>query len=208
MVSPTAFLPTKLYCWEPLKHMSARNLIAVAALAGAFLFNGSIAGGINSAVAQEIPSAKVAVVDVASVMSKSRAWNEAKAEIEGQVGQVRSQVESERARLQTEADELKRQQAILAPDVFQQRVGALQQEQRNLQVELQKANRKLNEVLGNLKGKLSELIVKTAAGVAQEKGLNIGVDRANVLFFNDAMDISDEVLKRFDASDIKIEKTQ
>jgi len=188
--------------------MSARNIFAAAFLAGTFLINGTVTGGISGAIAQEIPVAKVAIVDVANVMAKSRAWNEAKAEIEGQVGQVRSQVEAERSRLQTEADELKRQQAILAPDVFQQRVGALQQEQRNLQVELQKANRKLNEVLGKLRGKLSELIVKTAAGVANEKGLNIGVDRANVLFFNDAMDISDEVLKRFDASDVKIEKTQ
>ncbi|MBO6826166.1 MAG: OmpH family outer membrane protein [Sneathiella sp.] len=188
--------------------MSARNIFAAVALAGAFLVNGSFVGGMASANAQEIPVAKIAIVDVANVMAKSRAWNEAKTEIEGQVGQVRSQVEAERARLQTEAEELKRQQAILAPDVFQQRVGALQQEQRNLQVELQKANRKLNTVLGNLRGKLSELIVKTAAGVAQEKGLNIGVDRANVLFFNDAMDISDEVLKRFDASDVKIEKSQ
>ncbi len=183
----------------------AGNLVLVASLAVGILLSGGLPGQVSTAAAQQIPEAKVAIVNVAGVMAKSRVWKEAKAKIEGQVDAVRSQVEVDRGVLKTEADELKRQQAILAPEVFQQKVAALQQKQRNLQVELQKANRKLNEVLAELRGKLSELIIKTAAVVAQERKLNIGVDRANVLFFDDGMDISDEVLKRFDASDAKIE---
>jgi len=61
----------------------------------------------------------------------------------------------------------------------------------------------LNQVRGRLKG----VIVQISAKVASEKGMNIGFDRNNVIFFDDSMDITEEVLKRFNASKTKIEIT-
>jgi len=162
----------------------------------------------NTVSAQEkLPVAKVGIVDVSLVLSSSRPWKEAEGEMKAQVKLVREAIDFKRASLKDKADELKRQQAILAPEVFQQKVSVLQQDQRNLQREMQVSNAKLNNVLKKVRAKLRSIIVKTSARVASEKGMNIGFDRSGVLFFNDTMDITEDVLARFNASKTSIEIT-
>jgi len=160
---------------------------------------------ISVAQAQEqIPVATAAIVDINKVLVSSNAWKEAEAKMKSQIEDVRAQVELRNGTLKDKADELKRQQAILAPDVFQQKVAALQQEQRGLQREMQVTNSKLNETLQNLRGQLKTLIVKISVDVASGKGMNIGFDKANVIFFKDSIDITDEVLQKFNAAKIEI----
>ncbi len=160
---------------------------------------------VSVAQAQEqIPVATAAIVDINKVLVSSNAWKEAEAKMKTQIEDVRSQVELRNGTLKDKADELKRQQAILAPEVFQQKVAALQQEQRGLQREMQVTNSKLNETLQNLRGQLKTLIVKISVDVASAKGMNIGFDKANVIFFKDSIDITEEVLKKFNAAKIEI----
>nr|WP_240969644.1 OmpH family outer membrane protein [Sneathiella limimaris] len=161
--------------------------------------------GTTPASAQEqIPVAKAAVVDVNKVLVSSNAWKEAEDKMKQQIQSVRDQIEQRNNSLKEKAEELKRQQAILAPEVFQQKAAALQQEQRQLQREMQVTNGKLNETLQNVRGQLKSLIVKIAVDVASKKGMNIGFDKANVIFFKDSIDITDSVLTEFNAAKIEI----
>ncbi len=153
---------------------------------------------------EQIPVATAAVVDVNKVLLTSSHWKEAESTMQSQIQNVGDQIELRRTSLKEKADELKRQQAILAPNVFQQKAAALQQEQRELQREMQVTNAKLNETLQGVRGRLKNIIVEIAASVAREKGMNIGFDRPNVIFFKDAIDISDAVLERFNAAKIEI----
>jgi Skp family chaperone for outer membrane proteins len=153
---------------------------------------------------EQIPVATAAVVDVNKVLLTSSHWKEAESTMKSQIQSVGDQIELRRSSLKEKADELKRQQAILAPNVFQQKAGALQQEQRELQREMQVTNAKLNETLQGVRGRLKNIIVEISASVAREKGMNIGFDRPNVIFFKDAIDISDAVLERFNAAKIEI----
>lgn len=153
---------------------------------------------------EQIPVATAAIVDINKVLVSSNAWKDAEKKMKSQIEDVRGQVELRNSTLKDKADELKRQQAILAPDVFQQKVAALQQEQRGLQREMQITNSKLNETLQNLRGQLKTLIVKISVDVASAKGMNIGFDKANVIFFKDSIDITNEVLQKFNAAKIEI----
>jgi len=182
------------------------KVVNSALVLGVLAFGSNIYLEVNIASAQEkLPVAKAAIIDVSLILSSSRPWKEAEGEMKAQVKIVREAIGLKRAELKDKADELKRQQAILAPEVFQQKVGALQQEQRNLQREMQASNNKLNNVLKKIRAKLRTIIIQTSAKVASEKGMNLGFDRSNVLFFNDGMDITKEVLERFNASKTKIE---
>lgn len=153
---------------------------------------------------EQIPVATAAIVDINKVLVSSNAWKDAEKKMKSQIEDVRGQVELRNGTLKDKADELKRQQAILAPDVFQQKVAALQQEQRGLQREMQITNSKLNETLQNLRGQLKTLIVKISVDVASAKGMNIGFDKANVIFFKDSIDITNEVLQKFNSAKIEI----
>ncbi len=181
-----------------------RNLFFASCLASIL----SAGGVFSSAIAQEkLPVASIAVVDVTHVLNKSESWVNAEKAMKGRISDVQVEINKKRDALNERAEELKRQQTILAPDVFQQKAKEIQIEQRQLQREAQVSNAKVNDILNQVRGRLRGVIVKIAASVASEKKLNIGFDRANVVFFNDGMDITDEVLKRFNESKTKVEIT-
>lgn len=179
-------------------------------LIGTVIVATAISVGFSSAAVQaqeKIPNASIAVVDVTHILIESNTWKNAKKEMEGSVGAVQQDINVKRDALKVQAEELKRQQTILAPDVFQQKAKEIQRQQRSLQREAQVSNAKINDVLNQVRGRLRGVIVKLAATVAAEKKMNIGFDRANVIFFDNGMDITDEVLKRFNASKTKVEIT-
>lgn len=186
----------------------SRKLL-VAAVAMTFLvFGAVILGSVTPVNAQEkYPAASIAIVDVTHILNVSTPWKNAEKEMKGRVADVQLEINSRKDVLKTKADELKRQKTILAPDVYQQKAIEIQKQTRVLQREAQVSNAKVNDVLNQVRGRLRGVIVKLAAAVASEKKLNIGFDRANVIFFGDGMDISDEVLKRFNESKTKIEIT-
>jgi outer membrane protein len=188
--------------WSYFVLKNSVKVMAAIAVSGA-LYLGANTG--TALAQQKLPEAKVAIVDVANVLDSSRLWKEASGEMKAQVAVARQQVEARRTELKTQADELKRQQAILAPDVFQQKVAVLQQDERKLQREMQLSNVEVNKALTSIRGKLRALILKVSASVAFDKGLNLGMDKATVLFFDNGMDITKEVLKRFNASKTQIE---
>ncbi len=179
-------------------------------LIGTLIVATALSSGFSSVVAQaqeKIPAASIAVVDVTHVLIESNTWKNAKKEMEGSVSAVQQDIDVRRNTLKVQAEELKRQQTILAPDVFQQKAKEIQRQQRTLQREAQVSNAKINKVLNQVRGRLRGVIVKLAAKVASERKMNIGFDRANVIFFDKTMDITEEVLKRFDASKTKVEIT-
>ncbi|MBL4740409.1 MAG: OmpH family outer membrane protein [Sneathiella sp.] len=185
-----------------------KNLFSVVLLAGVFSFGGIAAHDFSSAFAAEkIPVAKAAVIDVNQVLNTSQIWKDAEVKMKGRVADVQKLINVKRDALKAQADELKRQKTILAPDVFQQKAKAIGAGQRALQREAQVSNAKVRELLNQVRGRLKGVIVKISAKVASEKGMNIGFDRNNVIFFDDAMDITNEVLKRFNASKTKVEIT-
>ncbi|MFB9355879.1 OmpH family outer membrane protein [Sneathiella chinensis] len=163
---------------------------------------------INHANAQGTPpAAKVAVVDVIKVLNESEPWKKAREEIKARTDEVQNDLNTRGKDIKARSEELDRQKAILAPDVFQTRRGELAKEMQSLQREAQISNNKLNNVLNEIRLRLRGVIVQIAAKVSTERGMNIGFDRADVIYFGDQMDITDEVLKRFNASDTKIEIT-
>lgn len=179
-------------------------------LIGTLIIAAAVSSGIGSTGVQaqeKVPTASIAVVDVTRILIESNTWKNAKKEMEGSISAVQQDINVKRDALKVQAEELKRQQTILAPDVFQQKAKEIQRQQRTLQREAQDSNSKINDVLNQVRGRLRGVIVKLAATVASERKMNIGFDRSNVIFFDNGMDITDEVLKRFDASKTKVEIT-
>ncbi|MBL4908158.1 MAG: OmpH family outer membrane protein [Sneathiella sp.] len=168
----------------------------------------SLSAGILVAQAQDtMPTAAIAVVDVTHILNVSEPWKNAEKEMKGRVSDVQKEINVKRDTLKAKAEELKKQQTILAPDVFQQKAKEIQIQQRTLQREAQVSNAKINDVLAQIRGRLRGVIVKLSAKVASERKMNIGFDRANVIFFDKTTDITAEVLKRFNASKTKVEIT-
>jgi|TARA_R110002072_G_scaffold66126_5_gene163261 Skp family chaperone for outer membrane proteins len=171
----------------------------------------SLPGGAGAQAQSKLPEAVVAVIDINYILQESapvkKAEDDVKALLKSKVDELNKRGDA----LLKEKEALDKQRAILAPDAYQQKLAELNQQRQGLQRDFQVINGKMNEVLVGVRLKFRELIIRIAADVSKEKGVNIGIDRERTVFFNPTMNITEEVMKRFNDADpkvdIKIEET-
>ncbi|WP_340150369.1 OmpH family outer membrane protein [uncultured Sneathiella sp.] len=182
------------------------------ALGFGVLFSATIAAvSIQSpsiALAQEkLPEAVVAIVDINHILQVSEPSKKAEENVKGLLKTRVDDLNKRGDALLAEKEALDKQRAILSPDAYQQKLSELNVQRQNLQREFQVVNGKMNEVLVGIRLRFREIVVRMAADVSKEKGVNLGLDRAKTVFFNPGMDITEEVLAKFNAEDPKVEIT-
>ncbi|MCC3304512.1 OmpH family outer membrane protein [Sneathiella sp. HT1-7] len=169
--------------------------------------------GSSLAYAQsKIPEAVVAIVDITHVLQVSEPSKKAEEDVKALLKTKVDELNKRGDDLLAEKEALDKQRAILSPDAYQKKLSELNVQRQNLQREFQVINGKMNEVLVGIRLRFREIIVRLAADVSKEKGVNLGIDRAKTVFFNPSMDITEEVLARFNKAnpkvDIKLEDTK
>ena len=171
----------------------------------------SLPGGAGAQAQSKLPEAVVAVIDINYILQESAPVKKAEEEVKALLKSKVDELNKRGDALLKEKEALDKQRAILAPDAYQQKLAELNQQRQGLQRDFQVINGKMNEVLVGVRLKFRELIIRIAADVSKEKGVNIGIDRERTVFFNPTMNITEEVMKRFNDADpkvdIKIEET-
>jgi outer membrane protein len=179
--------------------MNGRStLLALAVVVGAT----AVAGAAADAVAQATPPARIAILDVQKVIRESLVAADIRSQVSRQEKVYQSELAGEEQEVRAASEELARQRAILSSDVFAQkrkelnsRVAALQRGVASRKRELDRARiASFKEVERSLSDIISE--------IAKERGLNLILSRVNtrsvVLYADDALNITAEVVKRLD----------
>lgn len=162
--------------------------------------------GSSLAYAQsKIPEAVVAIVDITHVLQVSEPSKKAEEDVKALLKTKVDELNKRGDDLLAEKEALDKQRAILSPDAYQKKLSELNVQRQNLQREFQVINGKMNEVLVGIRLRFREIIVRLAADVSKEKGVNLGIDRAKTVFFNPSMDITEEVLARFNKANPKVD---
>ena len=160
----------------------------------------------------KIPEAVVAIIDINHVLQVSEPNKKAEENVKALLKTKVDELNKRGDALLVEKEALDKQRAILSPDAYQKKLSELNVQRQNLQREFQVINGKMNEVLVGIRLRFREIIIRLAADVSKEKGVNLGIDRAKTVFFNPGMDITEEVLARFNEAnptvDIKLEDTK
>lgn len=158
-------------------------------------------GLVSSASAQSsLPQAVIAVVNVDHILTVSEPSKVATEEINAKLKAVDDLLKNRGEELQKEKQELDKQRAIISPDAYRKKIEALNQEFQSLQRDSQIARAEFNKIIQDYRLRLRELITRQAAEVSAERGVNIGMDSARIVFFDNTMDITEEVLDRFNKS--------
>ncbi|MEX1036140.1 MAG: OmpH family outer membrane protein [Sneathiella sp.] len=156
---------------------------------------------------EKLPEAVVAIVDINHILQVSEPSKKAEENVKALLKTRVDDLNKRGDALLVEKEALDKQRAILSPDAYQKKLSELNVQRQNLQREFQVVNGKMNEVLVGIRLRFRDIIVRMAADVSKEKGVNIGIDRAKTVFFNPGMDITEEVLAKFNKEDPKVEIT-
>lgn len=150
--------------------------------------------------ADALPPATAAVIDYQRVMREAKAAESIRVQIEARRVRYQSEIAEEEQRL-VEADrELARQRGILAPDAFNERRKAFEEEVAEVQRMLQARRQQLDDVAAMAMSEVREAVIQVVGELAEQRGFNLVLPSANVLLFSPQIEITDEVLKRLNAS--------
>ena len=139
-------------------------------------------GGRSAAAAEEeLPAPVVAVIDYQRVMSEAAAARGIRDQLETRRQQFQEEIAAEEQRLHEADKELARQRSLLTPEAFAER-----------------RRRQLDRASAEAHDAIKAALVDVVRAMAEERGFNLVLPAAEVLFFGRRLDLTEEVMARLD----------
>jgi outer membrane protein len=140
----------------------------------------------------------VMVVDVQALLQNSKAAKMVRSQIEQKRGEYTKEISHQEELLRTERDSLQRQQASLSPESLNQKGRDFQQKVNDLERSVQSKRQALEKSNGDALQKIQEEMLKIIADIAKQRKANLVFQRTDLVLFDQAFDVTDEVLQKLD----------
>lgn len=176
-----------------------RLVACMFALVGA-LGVGSLGAG--TAIAQDVappPNPVIAVVNLQVVLRQAAAAASIRQQIDNYSVEFQGKIDEERVKLEAESRELQDQRFLLSAEAFTQRRQDLQRDQGDLQKYVTTVRNVLNEAMKLARQTVEAALIEEIGAMAEERGVNLILDRSQALYAAATLDLTDIVLKRLDA---------
>jgi len=140
----------------------------------------------------------VMVVDVQALLQNSKAARMVRSQIEQKRGEYTKEISHQEESLRAERDALQRQQASLSPESLNQKGRDFQQKVNDLERNVQGKRQALEKSNGDALQKIQEEMLKIIADIAKQRKSNLVFQRTDLVLFDQAFDVTDEVLQKLD----------
>lgn len=179
---------------------------AVAPLLLSFILGGAVA----QAQAQQTPPAPAAaapaaptalsilVVDVQSLLQNSKSAKMVRQQIEQKRAEYAKEISQEEQALRHERDALQRQQPSLSAEALNQKGREFQQKVNELDKSVQGKRQALERSNGEALEKIQGAMLKIITELAKDRKANLVFQRSELVLFDQAFDVTDEVLQKLD----------
>lgn len=137
---------------------------------------------------------KIAIVNLKKILKESTAAQSIQKQIEKKKKNIQSEISTTEEELVERDKELASQRTVLSEDAFDKKVKTFQKEVVAAQRDVQLQRSKLEEAYTTALGDVEKEVTKIIKELAKTKGFNVAVPRTHVLYSDDSIDISDEVL--------------
>src|ERR1700739_2940071 len=151
--------------------------------------------------AAPLPTAQnltVMVVDVQALLQNSKAAKMVRSQIEQKRGEYTKEISHQEEALRAERDALQRQQASLSPESLNQKGREFQQKVNDLERNVQGKRQALEKSNNDALQKIQEEMLKIIADIAKQRKANLVFQRTDLVLFDQAFDLTDEVLQKLD----------
>ena len=151
--------------------------------------------GTSAALAQS----KVGYVNLQEALASIPDGKKVQQKLEGILKKKQEALAKERDDIQKKGEELQKQRAMLSPEAFQKEAQALQGRMAALQESVMASNQELalkeKELAAPILKKMSDMIET----IAKERGFDMVLDRAAILYGQSDADLTDELVKRYNS---------
>ena len=138
---------------------------------------------------------KIAVVDVQEVIQKSDVAKNIKTQMDEKIQAYQKDISSQEEKLRTAEKELVKQRAILKPEEMNEKTKAFRQQAASVQRDVNQRKRTLDAAFNKAMGSVLQEIRGIVSDMAKDKSYTVVVSKQQVVFAEQGLDITDEVLK-------------
>jgi outer membrane protein len=140
----------------------------------------------------------VMVVDIQALLQNAKAAKMVRSQIEAKRAEYTKEIAHEEEGLRQERDKLQRQQGSLSAETLNAKGRAFQQKVNELDREVQAKRAALEKSNGDALQKLQQAMLKIIADIAKQRKANLVLQRTELVLFDRAFDVTDEVLQKLD----------
>jgi outer membrane protein len=145
------------------------------------------------------PPTVIVIADINQILHEAKSAKDVQAQLDKTMTAFSKDVSQQENQLQKMRDDLENQRRDLAPDAFSAKTRDYQQRFDALDRTVQGKRQALQQSYNDAMTKIENVALQIVAQVASERKANLVLTRAAVLFADNGLDITAEVLKRLDA---------
>lgn len=161
------------------------------------------------AVAQSktIPAPVVMVIDTNRIMSEAKSMQSIRDQIERIRNSFQNEIKKEEEELRRADQAMGEQRKLQSAEAFDQRRRELQERAAALQVTARTRRTQLDQALRNAIQVVREQLIELVQTTAQKHGANVVIQKSDLVWADQRMEYTDEVLRQLDAtlSTVKVE---
>lgn len=138
----------------------------------------------------------IAVVNIQQIMREATAAKSVREQLESKQKSFQADITKKEEALQKEDQELAKQQSVLSKSAFAEKAKAFRAKATEVQKEVQAKKALLDSGFEHALNDIQKSVNEIIADLAKEKGFTLALPSSQVLYADEKMDISKEVLDR------------
>jgi outer membrane protein len=146
---------------------------------------------------------KLAYVDIQRALNDCRNGKAAKSEFRGRLERVQTQLESEQSEVQRLKDELEKKGPLMQPDQRQNLEQQYTRKLRDFQDDYKSTRETLQQKDNEITGAIVRDLATIVRQIGEKNGYTMVMEKGNLLWATPATDITDEVIRGYDATNAK-----
>lgn len=153
---------------------------------------------------------RIGTIDLAEVLRQSTATDSVRVLLDEKRAQFQEEFAAREIELMAREKELQGKRGVMSKEAFDEEVRLFQAEVADVQREIQRKRKSLDNAFQQVQDKLRNLAVEIAGVVAKEQKLDLVLNRDNVLIFRNQLDLTSLVLERLNerTKDARFEVTE
>ena len=145
-------------------------------------------------------SCKIGVVDIQKLQEKSEAFQKIKDKLTQKFEPLQQKLNNEKEEFDKLEEEFKKQSTYLSPDGKEDKLRELEKKKRHFKYSFEEFRQEMRNAEEDSKRVIFRDLQKVVLKIGKAKGLSLIIDKTMVglIYSDDKLDITDEVIKAFD----------
>ena len=141
---------------------------------------------------------RIGVVDIQKLQEKSETFQKIRDKFTQKFEPLKQKLNNEEEEFGKLEEEFKKQSMMLSPDGKEDKLRELEKKKRHLKYSYEEFRREMRNAEEDSRKVVSVDLQKVVLQIGKAKGFSLIIDKAGLLYLDDKLDITDEVIKAFD----------